>query len=127
MLDTPVWIASFYAPPSGRQGIWAYALNWEQTWEAESVYRWWSSDLPSDGGRRWTDETFDSMYRQAKATKDPAQRAAAYQKVAQYIHDQAPVAILWENSVPTAWDPKKINWNPGLFADSFTTQLTVVQ
>jgi peptide/nickel transport system substrate-binding protein len=127
MLDAPVWVASFYAPPSGRQGIWAYALNWEQTWEAESVYRWWSSDLPTDGGRRWTDEKFDAMYLQAKGTQDPTQRAAAYQQVAQYMHDQAPVAILWENSVPTAWDTKKISWNPGLFADAFTSQLTVLQ
>jgi peptide/nickel transport system substrate-binding protein len=125
-VEQAVFREQFYGPPASRQGLWAYTINWDQTFEADAVYRWWSSDTPADGGRRWTDQTFDDMYQKAKTTLDLNARGTGYQQMVKYFHDQAPVVYLWTNSLAAAFDPKKVQWTPGQFADMFTSKVMVL-
>ena len=62
LLQSADWLQQYFGPPDSRKGLWAGTTNWEQTFEAESVWRWWSDEVAVDrkageaGARRDPDE-----------------------------------------------------------------------
>lgn len=82
--------------------IWMQVLNWDQTFEAQSVYRWFSSDFTWERGRRWDDPEFDRLYQQAKTTLDREQRARLYQQAAARLHNEAVSLFLIQPFTPSA-------------------------
>ena len=81
-----------------RPGIWAQAVNWDQTFEPNSIWRHYTSDTPANAGRRWIDEDFDRLYQQAQRTPDPASRARLYQQAGLILHERAPVLFGWQDA-----------------------------
>jgi peptide/nickel transport system substrate-binding protein len=125
--DTAPWLAAFSGPQAQRKDISYATINWERNFEADPIYRFWSSDRTPETGRRWMDETFDRIYQTAKATPNDQQRARGYQEAARYINENAPVLYLWTLSNAVAINNRKIDWQPGLFADAYFDKLTLKQ
>lgn len=120
--EPAVWAKGNSGERDQRRGIWWQGLNWEQTFEAASPWRWLSFDLQPDTGRRWDDETFDKMYQQAKLTFDPVRREQLYREAGKYLHEQAPALFLWQvNRLGVA--QSDVTWNPLYVADSFVSLL----
>jgi peptide/nickel transport system substrate-binding protein len=69
--------------------LWAQIINYDQNYEAQGVYRWFSSDFTVQQGRRWVDAEFDRYYQEAKRTIDPQRRAQLYGQAAERLHSQA--------------------------------------
>jgi peptide/nickel transport system substrate-binding protein len=69
--------------------LWAQILNYDQNYEAQGVYRWFSSDFTIQQGRRWSDSEFDRFYQEAKRTIDPQRRAQLYGQAAERLNSQA--------------------------------------
>ncbi|GIW10568.1 MAG: hypothetical protein KatS3mg061_1625 [Dehalococcoidia bacterium] len=82
--------------------IWMQVLNWDQTFEAQGVYRWFSSDFTWERGRRWDDPEFDRLYQQAKTTLDREQRARLYQQAAARLYAEAVSLFLVQPFTPSA-------------------------
>ena len=122
--EPALWLTEYYGPADKRTGLWVEFINWDQTYEPNSVWRWYTSDLPSNAGRRWEDATFDKMYQQAKTTFDRDKRGQMYQEAGKYLFDQAPVLFLWQNYTLGSMK-KNITWTPGLFADAYVGKLKV--
>jgi peptide/nickel transport system substrate-binding protein len=93
--ELAVWLQAFYGGRDKRPGLWIELLNWDSTYEANAVWRFFSSDFSADNGSRWDEPTFDQMYQTAKSTLDPQQRAQLYQQAGQYLRDQAPVLFMY--------------------------------
>lgn len=98
VLDVAAWASDFFGPPERRPGIWAQAVNWDQTFEANAIWRWYSSDIPLTGGRRYVDEEFDRLYQQAKSTFDRDRRAEMYRQAGVRLHETAPVLFGWQDA-----------------------------
>jgi peptide/nickel transport system substrate-binding protein len=120
VLDIASWANDFFAGRERRPGIWAQAVNWDQTFEANAIWRWYSSDIAVTGGRRYDDEEFDKLYQAAKATIDPVQRAAAYQKAGVRLHDTAPVLFGWQDTDTHASKKDVTFFTKSWFADFYT-------
>ncbi len=116
--EVPVWVGEYYGTREMRRGIWFQVINWDQTFEPNSVWRWFSSDRPVDGGRRWDHQEFDDLYQEAKKTFDTPKRDALYQQAGAILYEEAPVLFLWVNSGLGASD-NDIVWSPGLFANNW--------
>jgi peptide/nickel transport system substrate-binding protein len=119
VLELAVWIQLFYAPPDKRNGIFTQILNWDQTFEPNATWRFFSTDLPADAGRKWNDDKFNSMYQAAKATIDKDKRTAMYKDAGKYLHDLAPVLFLWQLKTIGVTKATFKNWNPYPVATEF--------
>jgi ABC-type transport system substrate-binding protein len=133
-IESAVWLDEYYArQDSGkREGLWMGVTNWEQTFEPDPVWRWWSADIPLGGdnprvgGRRWDGEPyerFNALYQRAKATIDEQERGRLYQEAGAYLNSQIPVLFLWRFGRPAAMR-QTVDWTPGLYADAWTRQIT---
>ncbi|MFN8534827.1 MAG: ABC transporter substrate-binding protein [Dehalococcoidia bacterium] len=96
MKETAIWLQDFYGPPERRPGLFIQVTNWDQTFEPDSVYRWYSSDTTVDGGRRWVDDTFDRQYQAAHAEMDRTKRGQLYQAAAKTISENAVSLFGWQ-------------------------------
>lgn len=123
-LDTAVWLAAFSGRQDQRLDMSYATINWERSFEADSVWRFWSSDRTPETGRRWTDENFDRLYQQAKTTLNEQERGRLFQQAGRYLHDNAAALFLWNLSQAVALN-KRVDWEPGLFADAYTTRLSL--
>ncbi|GIW07051.1 MAG: ABC transporter substrate-binding protein [Dehalococcoidia bacterium] len=94
--ETAIWLQDYYGPPERRPGMFVQVINWDQTFEPDSVYRWYSSDTTVDGGRRWTDETFDRQYQAAHSELDRTRRGQLYQTAAKTLSDAAVALFGWQ-------------------------------
>ncbi len=126
LLVTPraEWLTQYFGPQSGRPSLWQGITNWEQTFEVDPVWRWWSSDFELDAGRRWQNEEFNDLYQKGKQTVDIEERDKIYQEAAVIINEQAPVLFMWRMS-RTAGISDRVEWTPGLFADMFVSVLSI--
>lgn len=122
--ELAVWRAAYNGPQDLRRGMFLAGINWDQTWEADVVYRWWSSDFTPANGRRWEDPEFDRIFQQAKSTLNDQQRSSLYQQAARYINEQVPVIFLWQNVRQTAYDPRRVQYDyTGEFANMWTSEV----
>src|SRR5262249_2625489 len=117
--DNATWLAGMRGKPDLRQGMFVQVLNWDVTFEAVSVWRWYSpSELTAENGARWQDQTFDKLYQTARSEPDDGKRAAIFQQAGKYLNEQAPVLFLWPFPRPAAL-AKTIKWQGGYFADMY--------
>ncbi|MFN8534176.1 MAG: ABC transporter substrate-binding protein [Dehalococcoidia bacterium] len=94
--EPAIWLQEYYGPPERRPGLWVQVTNWDQTFEPDSVYRWYSDKIAIDSGRRWEDPEFAKLYDVATTELDRTKRGQAYQKAAAYINSQVPVLFGWQ-------------------------------
>ncbi|MCL6647834.1 MAG: ABC transporter substrate-binding protein [Chloroflexi bacterium] len=94
--ETAIWLQDYYGPPERRPGLFVQVINWDQTFEPDSVYRWYSSDVPVENGRRWLDEAFDRQYQAARSELDRARRGQLYQEAARLIREGAVAIFGWQ-------------------------------
>lgn len=78
-------------------GLWAQVINWDQTFEAQSVFRYYSTDFTIERGRRMVNDDIDKLYQQAKTTLDRDARGKIYQQIAVMVHEQAPSLFLLQS------------------------------
>jgi peptide/nickel transport system substrate-binding protein len=121
VLDVAAWAADFFGPPERRPGIWAQAVNWDQTFEANAIWRWYSSDIPANAGRRYFDEEFDRLYQEAKRTFDRDKRAERYRLAGLRLHETAPVLFGWQDADMHASKKDISVFTKGWFADFYLT------
>lgn len=94
--EAAIWLQDYYGSPERRPGMFVQVINWDQTFEPDSVYRWYSDKIAIDSGRRWDDATFARLYEAAAFELDRTKRGQAYQQAAAYLHSQAPVLFGWQ-------------------------------
>lgn len=117
--EPAVWLRHFYGTPEQRGEFFVSFLNWEQTFEAGSVYRFFSADQPATS-RRWNNPAFDRLYQQAKGVRDDARRGELYRQAARIMREEAGALFLWQPGLLAAMRPG-VRWDPGLFADRWIT------
>ncbi|MFN8534159.1 MAG: ABC transporter substrate-binding protein [Dehalococcoidia bacterium] len=94
--EAAIWTQAYYGPPEMRAGIFAQVINWDQTFEPDSVYRWYSDKIAVESGRRWEDAEFAKLFTTAQTELDRNKRGTAYQAAAKHLRDQAPVIFGWQ-------------------------------
>ncbi|MCS7002075.1 MAG: ABC transporter substrate-binding protein [Dehalococcoidia bacterium] len=94
--ETALWLQDFYGTPDRRPGMFVQPINWDQTFEPDAVYRWFSSDVGLDAGRRWQNEQFDRLYQAARVELNRERRGQLYSQAAAFLRDQAPVLFGWQ-------------------------------
>jgi peptide/nickel transport system substrate-binding protein len=99
VLEAAVWVQSILGPWAKRPGLTVSAINWDTSFEAYTVYRFYSSDVPPDQGGKWNNPDFEKIYQQAKVTLDADKRTALWQQAAKLINDEAPVLFQWQHSI----------------------------
>lgn len=120
--DNVTWVQAYNTGPETRPGLTMQVFNFDQTFEVDPAWRWFSSDFTVPGGRRWTDEAFDRQFQAAKQTIDLAQRNRGYQQAAVTLNQGAPVIFLWRRFAPITTAANVQFEVPG-FADAMVTQL----
>lgn len=120
--EPAVWVAQGFGPATQRPGLWVQQLAWDTTYGPQSTWRWYSSDVPLNGGRRWADPVFDRLYQEARGTIDPERRTALYQQAAVVLNQQAGAIFLWRVARPAAWN-RTVVWDPGLDASMWVSRL----
>jgi len=120
-IEPAVYGADFVGPTSQRPGFFIEGAAWE-TYEADGVWRWWSSDRTPQTGRRWTDDTFNMLYQKANSTLDEQTRGRLYQDAGKYFNSQAPVLFLWRYGTSAAMSTK-VDWTPGQLASTYVSDL----
>lgn len=94
--EAAIWTQDYFGGPERRTGMFAQVINWDQTFEPDSVYRWYSDKIDVAAGRRWEDPEMAKLFSMAQTELDRTKRGTAYQAAAKYIHDQAPVIFGWQ-------------------------------
>lgn len=94
--EAALWTQDYYGGPERRQGMFAQVINWDQSFEPDSVYRWYSDKIEVSNGRRWEDAEFARLYTAAATELDRTKRGTAYQAAAKHIHDNVPVIFGWQ-------------------------------
>ncbi len=120
--EPAAWVAQGFGPATERPGLWVQQLAWDTTYGPQSTWRWYSSDVPLNGGRRWADPAFDRLYQEARVTFDPQRRQALYQQAAAVLNQQAGALFLWRVARPAAWN-RTVVWDPGLDAAMWVSRL----
>ncbi len=120
--DNATWVQAYNQGPEARPGLTMQVFNFDQTFEVDPAWRWFSSDFTVQGGRRWVDETFDRQFQAAKATIDLNQRNRLYQQAAVTLNQGAPVIFLWRRFAPVT-TARNVQFETPGFADALVTQL----
>ena len=124
ILEVGVWVGEYYGPQENRDGLWFEVINWDQTFEPNSTWRWYSSDIGIDNGRRWENQEFDDFYQKAKSTFDKDERAAIYREAGELLYEESPALYLWQQLAVGAMK-ENVSFDPGLFAANWLGSLVL--
>ncbi|MFN8534175.1 MAG: ABC transporter substrate-binding protein [Dehalococcoidia bacterium] len=94
--ESAVWLQEHRGSPERRPGLFVQVMNWDQTFEPDVVYRWYSDRVGLDAGQRWEDAQFAKLYDAATTELDRTKRGQAYQQAAAYLNSQVPVLFGWQ-------------------------------